>query len=57
MKPKNKLYLNAPKGVRVKRHTVGDDIRFTVRESDTFARLVALIRNNKFLWVKKGFSA
>lgn len=57
MKRKQKeLFLNGPEGVKIRRWTVGDDVRFTVRQSREFELLVAVARNGKFIWIRNGYS-
>lgn len=60
---KDKLFLKTPEGVKVRRHVVGNDIRFTVPHGthpDTkgpMRKLVALARNGSFVWICNGYSA
>ena len=56
MRSKQRIFLNAPNGVRVKRHNVDDDIRFTT-PAEGFDLLVAIWRNGRFIWIRNGYSA
>ena len=53
-----KPFLKAPEGVRVKRHQLkGGEVRFTVPTMLGHEKLVAISRQDKFVWICKGFSA
>jgi len=62
-----KLNLKAPRGVKVKRYIVGDEIRYTAKAllvdypQWQFEKLVAIAfcgaTSEEFTWICKGFSA
>jgi hypothetical protein len=58
---KHKVYLNAPEGIRVQRHTVGETIRFTIpavsERGISFRKLVAIAYGSRFSWIHPSFSA
>lgn len=56
-KKQDNLYLEAPKGTKIKRHNIGGDdkeIRFTT-PMDEFEKLIAVSKNNRFTWIHKDF--
>ena len=60
---KSKLFLKTTEGVKVKQTMFGNTVRFTTTHTEvdengnSFYRLVAITRKDRFLWVHPNFSA